>query len=613
MPSSNTWKNRILPCLLHALWIVLLTAGCTQPAPQAVITDRITIAEIQGAGHRSPFENQQVENVHGIVTLVRGDGFYMQSPKPGGDPAASGGIFVYTYLVPSVRAGDEVLVNAAVEEVLPDDVYSDSLTVTQLSYPQVQVLSRRNPLPEPVIIGIGGRIPPTELIARQVNSRVSDDDHFDADLYGLDFYESLEGMLVQVNQAVVVGATNQYMEIVILPDKGSWAGVRTERGGIVVREDDFNPERIILDDGLRQLPFVQVGDLAAHPIIGVIDYAFGNYRLIPVEPVTFDPGGLLPSEPLTDLQPGHLRVASYNIENVSAVNPGQIALLAEHIVHVLRSPDIIALQEVMDNDGTEGTMTVSADQTYLGIIEAISYEGGPIYAYLDIDPLPGEDGGIPGGNIRVGYLYRLDTGLTLMDAPQGDASTAVEVMFRDGQPFLTLNPGRIDPTNPAFINSRKPLVAGFLYQDQPLILINNHFVSKRGDSPLFGDLQPPILYSQPKRNAQAAIVHDFVDSILSANPGSRVIVLGDLNDFHFSEPVQTVQGQWLVNLVDSLPVENRYTYIYQGNSQVLDHILVSASLADRVASFDILRLNTEFDILRRFSDHDPLVVTFDFR
>ncbi len=569
-----------------------------------------SIAEIQGAGHFSPFEGQTVTDVHGIVTVIRADGFYMQSMVPDDDPATSEGIYVYQGLVPSVRPGDEVLVSGEVNEWVRSSGAVNDLPITQLRFPTIEVISRGNRLPDPTIIGEGGRMPPTEVIHNQTVGRILPGAPFDPEASALDFYESLEGMLVQVNNAVVVGATNKFKEIVVLPDGGAWASLRTARGGIVVREGDFNPERVILDDALLEMPFVQVGDYAVEPIIGVMDYTFGNYKIQPIQPVNFIPGGLQPSDPLPLAEPGQLRVASYNVEVISARDTTQLITLADHIVNWMASPDIIGLQEVADNDGVAGSQTVAANQTYQEIVDAILNAGGPAYGYVNIDPLPDQDGGVPGANIRLGYLYRLDRGLSLADSPHGDAVTAVSVIDQDGMPMLSLNPGRIDPSNEAFINSRKPLAVMFLLDGEPLYLVNNHFNSKRPDNALFGAVQPPELLSEAKRTQQAQAVHDFVESVLAVDPDSRMIVLGDLNEFYFAPPVQVLRGDHLHNLIETLPVSARYTYIFAGNSQVLDHILVSESLLGQLAGFEILHLNSEFDYVSQFSDHEPLVATF---
>jgi predicted extracellular nuclease len=143
-------------------------------------------------------------------------------------------------------------------------------------------------------------------------------------------------------------------------------------------------------------------------------------------------------------------------------------------------------------------------------------------------------------------------------------------------------------------------------------VVNNHFNSKSGDRALFGEFQPPLFDSEIQRTKQAQAVNDFVASLLAVDPDSKVIVLGDLNDFQFSNPINTLEGTILQNLVETLPVEERYSYIYEGNSQTLDHILISRGLQDNLVSFDILHINSEFNYTTYFSDHDPLIVGFSF-
>jgi predicted extracellular nuclease len=380
----------------------------------------------------------------------------------------------------------------------------------------------------------------------------------------------------------------------------------------VVRENDFNPERIMLDDKLQNTPFVNVGDTSSQPILGVMDYDFGNFKIQVTSDITFESGGLSPSPALEPALEGQLRVVSYNVLNLSAIESERLAKLADQIVNQMASPDIIGLQEIQDNDGSEGQEAISANLTYQGIIDAILELGGPQYLYVDIDPIPGSEGGINLGNIRQGFLYRTDRGLSLAQAPPGDSRTAVEISDQGGTPTLSLNPGRIDPTNRAFHASRRPLVVTFIYQGEPLFVINNHFNSKGEDRDLFGEFQPPLLDSEVQRLQQAQVVHDFVVELLGINPNSKVIVLGDLNDFYFSPPIKALRGNILQNLIETLPLEERYTYIYEGNSQTLDHILITQGLTDSFLSLDIIHINSEFDYASHFSDHDPLVATFEW-
>jgi hypothetical protein len=175
---------------------------------------------------------------------------------------------------------------------------------------------------------------------------------------------------------------------------------------------------------------------------------------------------------------------------------------------------------------------------------------------------------------------------------------------------LSFSPGRIDPANTAWFESRKPLVAEFLFNQRKLFVVGNHFNSKSGDSYLFGRLQPPPLISEVQRIQQAQVVNDFVDSILTLDPTALIVVAGDLNDFQFSNPLLALEGGVLTNLHNTNPIEDRYTYIYDGNSQALDHILVSSKLSAADAILDVVHVNAEYDHLERISDHDPVLARF---
>jgi hypothetical protein len=187
------------------------------------------------------------------------------------------------------------------------------------------------------------------------------------------------------------------------------------------------------------------------------------------------------------------------------------------------------------------------------------------------------------------------------------ATTANTVIDDGGVPQLQFSPGRVDPANAAFTANRKPLAANFTFNGYTLFVIANHFVSKGADQPLFGRFQPPAQGSAAQRQQQAAAVAGFVQAILAVDADANVIVLGDLNDFEFSPTLGALAtGTGLQNLVETLPAEERYSYVFEGNSQVLDHLLVSAHLA-AVANpeFDIVHVNAEY--AAQASDHDPVV------
>ena len=219
--------------------------------------------------------------------------------------------------------------------------------------------------------------------------------------------------------------------------------------------------------------------------------------------------------------------------------------------------------------------TTDATATWNLLIDAIQAAGGPMYQFRQIDPVNNADGGEPGGNIRVGFLFRTDRGLSFVDRPGGDSTTATQVLSTKSQPRLSISPGRIEPGDDAWTNSRKPLVGEFRMRGKTVFVVALHFASKGGDDPLFGRFQPPTRISEVQRHAQAQVVNEFVDRILAVDPRANVVVLGDINDFDFSETVNLLEGGVLTTLMDTLPQAERYSYVFEGNSQVLDQILVT--------------------------------------
>lgn len=589
----------------------LAVAGLGLAAPAALpagagAADAVRVHDIQGAAHTSPLAGQPVTDVPGIVTATSSNGFWLQDPQPDADPATSEGVFVFTRTRPTVAAGDAVTVTGQVSEFRPGGD-ATNLTTTEIVSPTVAVQSSGNPLPAAIVIGKDRR-PPQKTIENDATGDVETSGTFDPATDGIDFYESLEGMRLELDDPVVVGPAVSFGEIPVLARDGAGAGVRTARGGIVARQDDFNPERIILDDTLARTPRVNVGDHFAGAVTGVLDYSFGDYKLeVTASPVAVADG---PARETTRAAgPGELSVATFNVENLAPTNPqSKFDTLARLIVGNLRSPDLINVEEVQDNNGATDNGTVAADQTVAKLVAAIAAAGGPAYEWRSIDPQNDTDGGEPGGNIRQGFLFRTDRGLSFVDRPGGDATTPVGVVDAGGHHAgLTLSPGRIDPANAAFTTSRKPLAGEFTWHGRRLIVVANHWNSKGGDQPLFGRFQPPTLASEAQRVAQATVVGGFVKQVRAIERNALVIVAGDLNDFPWSPPIRTLTGgTGLVDLPALLPLPERYTYDFEGNSEVLDHILLSSSLAARPHVYDVVHVNSEY--ADQASDHEPGVV-----
>ncbi len=141
-------------------------------------------------------------------------------------------------------------------------------------------------------------------------------------------------------------------------------------------------------------------------------------------------------------------------------------------------------------------------------------------------------------------------------------------------------------------------------------MIANHWVAKLPDDPLEGHVQPPQQQSEAQRVQQATEVKTFAQSILGANPNANLVVLGDLNDSPYSDAVQLLDTTPLHDLITTLPTNQQYTYVFEGNSEVLDHILVSDHLFASPFYYAPVHVNSDFD--DQVSDHDPQVVHVTF-
>lgn len=560
----------------------------SNPPPQ---TEFVAVFDIQGFGHESPYVGQRVKT-QGIVTAIESNGFYLQDEQGDGDPATSDAVFVFTGVMPSVVVGDKVEIEAIVDEFIPGGTSTHNLSTTELNSPVIDVIATQQALPAAVVIGIEGRLPP--------DSTVDDDGLtlYQPESDGIDFYESLEAMRVTIRNARAVSPLNRFNEIFVVAEDGQRASGINNRNGISIRADDYNPERIQvqIDNGFLPLftNLVNTGDRLGD-VHGVIGYSFGNFELKATDTFTVTPAGL--GREVSTLVSGktELTIASYNVLNLDPndqdgdadIADGRFQQLAENIVVSLNSPDIIALQEVQDNSGSWNDGVTDASLTYQTLVDAVVDQGGPLYRYADIAPQNNQDGGQPGGNIRVGFLYN----------PERVVLNEDSLLRLDGA---------------AFSDARKPLAAEFRFIGKTITLVNNHLSSKDGSTPIFGAVQPFINGNVDKRNAQAAIVGDYVAGLLDDDVDANVVVLGDLNEFQFNAPLSTLKGEesaLLTDLIETLPLLERYSYVFEGNAQALDHILVSPALARR-AEFDAVHVNAEF--AEQASDHDPLLTRLSF-
>ncbi|MEU6572816.1 endonuclease/exonuclease/phosphatase family protein [Streptomyces sp. NPDC046805] len=580
--------------------------------PTPAHADAVRVHDIQGTTRVSPYAGQKVADVPGIVTGTRtygsSRGFWIQDPNPDADPATSEGVFVFTGSTPKVAVGDSVTVTGTVSEFVPGGTSSGNQSLTELTKPVITVLSGGNPVPAATVIDAGS-VPAAYAPAGDAAAGGSVNGlRLDPSAYALDYYESLEGMDVQVSDARVVTATDPFTElwVTVKPHENASA-----RGGTLYGSyDSQNTGRLQIQSlgAVADFPKANVGDTLTGATAGPLDYnQFGGYTLVASRLGTLESAGL-ERETTREQSPGELAVATYNVENLDPSDTS-FAAHASAIVNNLRSPDIVSLEEIQDDNGARDDGTVDAGATVTKLISAIVAAGGPRYDWRSIDPVNDQDGGEPGGNIRQVFLFNPQR-VSFTDRPGGDSTTAVGVTEERGKAALTVSPGRIDPMSEAWKSSRKPLAGEFVFRGRTVIVIANHLNSKGGDQALTSQYQPPTRGSETQRHAQATEVNTFVKDILAVQKNADVIALGDMNDFEFSGTTKLLEGDGeLWSAIKSLPANERYTYDYQGNEQVLDQILISPAIRRGCdVDYDSVHINSEFG--DQISDHDPQVLRF---
>ena len=558
----------------------------------------VRIMDVQGTDHISPRLGEWVRGIEGVVTEVRargGDrGFWIQDPAGDGDPDTSDGLFVAPAAADEVAPGDHIRVEGRVAEVgRPDD-----LPVTRLVEARVKVLSHGAPLPPAVVLGSAGR---------PIPGRNAEDDGlaiFDPGEDAVDTFEALEGMRVRIEGARVVGPTNRYGEVAVVADDGASAGPWTARGGLLGTPGDPNPEALPVIG--PDAPAARVGDRFAGPLEGVLDAAYGGYRLVVDAFPKLVPGGLEAETTALGPAPGRLTMATFNVENLW-VGSERLPGIGRVIAVNLGAPAVVALQEIQDDSGPTDDGTVTAAATLDALAGAVVAAGGPRYEWLSLEPQNNQEGGQPGGNIRVALLVDPARVRAVRRGLGGDRPVEVEP-----GPHLAASPARLD--HPAFAEdpergffaARRPLVAELEVEGRPLFVVVVHLSSKGGDDPLLGLHQPPRRSSEAQRREQAFAVRDLADRLLAADPTARIVILGDFNERQDRPPMRALEGGGLVNLTWKLPENERYSYVFRGSGEDIDHVVVSPSLAPG-AEVDVVHVDAEFPVAKRASDHDPVV------
>jgi predicted extracellular nuclease len=559
------------------------------------------INAIQGSGAITPLSNQEVTTT-GVVTARKSNGIFLQTPDADvdADPNTSEGLFVFTGSAPAAAVGDAVSVAGTASEFF-------SLTQLASSNLDVTITSSGNTLPAAVNL--------TPAILNPAGA--------------FDQLERFEGMRLHAGALVSIAPTNEFGEIFTvllgvarpLREPGIEISSPLPPGApCCVPRFDENPERIMVDsDGQTgSSPLVVTsgvtlgdGDGPLVDVTGPLDFTFGAYKILPDAPPAVTPN--LTSIPVPAPNGNEFTVGSFNLLNFSLGNPNfadRLNKASLAIRAVMRSPDVIGVEEVIDID----TLTALADK-----INSDTVAGGGANPNYQAFLLEGDD--TFSNDIDVGFLVKTSRvnvvsvtqegkGLTFIDPVEGDEDTLFE------RPPLILRATIPSPAGPIF----------------PFTVVVNHMQS-------LIDVDDPVqgLRQRLKRKLQAEFTANLVQSL----QGENLVLVGDFNAYQFNDGyvdvIGTIKGQPapedqvvlaspdlvdpnLTVLVETLPPDQRYSFIFEGNAQTLDHVLVNGAMLQRLTRFTYARNNADFpesfggDPARpeRVSDHDMPVAYFNF-
>ncbi|NWQ44055.1 chitobiase/beta-hexosaminidase C-terminal domain-containing protein [Bacillus sp. EB106-08-02-XG196] len=403
----------------------------------------VKIRDIQGKGHVSKYNGSSVTGITGVVThVISGSTFIIQDDNADDDKATSEAIQVYKSSH-GMLVGDKVTVDGIVEE------YGGGANLSKTEI-NVSALTKTGTaeLPTPLVVG-KDIMPPNKIID---NDEMKS---FDPNEDGIDFWESVEFMRVSFPNAKVVGPP--YSGDVPIVVESTTNNIFNVNGGLNIAADDYNPEKVFLDN-VGNSKYLS-GDQFKGDVVGVISYSSSGFQLLTDKETLPEVTRANIQPEVTNIAPAEdkLTVATYNMENFSnnkSNTPDEkVVKIAKTFVNNMKTPDIITLVEVQDNDGETDSGNADATESYERLIAAIKAENGPAYEWTDVTPVNNDNGGAPGGNIRVGYLYNPDR-VTFVEGTKG-TDTQANAWSETGN--LTLNPGVIEPSK--FPDTRKPIAA----------------------------------------------------------------------------------------------------------------------------------------------------------
>jgi uncharacterized protein len=583
----------------------------------------LPIHDIQGPGDTSPVAGKLVSTT-GIVTAVVSNGFFIQNPDNAvdADPNTSEGVFVFTSSRPAAVAtvGNFVQVTGTVAEFIPSSDPTSPPSTEISGSPTISLISSGNPLPTPVTLTAADTNPagPIDQLEKYEGMRVHVDvmtvsGPTDGNLNEANAISTSNGVFF----GVIAGIPQPFREPGIqLPDPLP-AGAP-----LTVTRWDTNPEILRVNTAVQSgstILDVTTGATVTN-LTGPLDFNSRFYSILT------DPGatatGNVSAVPVPVAASNELTIANFNMERFfdTVKDPGtsDVALTATAFANrlnkaslavrnVLNTPDVIGVEEMEH----QSTLQALADKINADAVAA--GQPSPNYQAFLVE-------GNDVGGIDVGLLVK--------------GTINVISVEQVGKDTTFLQP---DGTT-ALLNDRPPLVLTATASQPnsdtslPFTMVVNHLRSLLSiDDPVDG---PRV---RAKREAQAEFLANLLQSHQAA--GENVISVCDCNAFEFSDGYVDVIGTILghpvpaeqvvlaspdlvdpdfTDLVTTLPHDQQYSYDFNGSHQVLDHVVVNATLLSKLSRFAIARNDADFpEVFRndpnrpeRISDHDMPVAYF---
>lgn len=563
------------------------------------------IHDIQGNTETSPLLANQVV-VEGVITLVAPSlgGFFLQEEDADhdADPSTSEGLFIEIATEGlEIQEGDVVRVLGKVAETFGRTLLQASLMSSSCA----------SDFASPVQLTLP-----------------------------IDFeLESIENMLISNSATWYVSDSENYVKFAELVVSSSVLYTPTHlfaadspEADALVEENSRN--QIILDDlsngtpttldlpvgGFDAFNPIRIGDEVSS-VTGVIDFAFGNYRIRPSITPILEQTNVRTEVP--EIEEGNLKIASFNVLNLfngdgqgNDISSGrgadtqeeyerQLLKISNAIIAI--DADVIGLMEI-ENDGY---MPLSSIAQLVDSINAIL--GADVYRFVDAGEPQGTD------VISVGILYKAET---------VDLEGALKVLTSD-------NSIKDENNQPLFDTSlnRPSFAQAFVHKesDKPFVVNVNHLKSKGSGSRCVQENDNGTIQGNCNvtRTRAAQALNIWLTAEFSDLP---LMIIGDLNAYAKEDPIQTLVNAGFIDVARELEGPFAYSYRFDGKLGSLDYAMANQEAfeaivdvtewhinADEYAGFDYsstLPFSSTIkpesflsDSVYRASDHDPVIVS----